>query len=123
YVDVWEGTLRQLNVADLRERADCPACKHGERIWLSGQMGSRTSVLCGRNAVQVSPTERGQLALDELAVRLESSGDVQFNDYLLRLSPHGSAFELTVFRDGRAIIKGTDDLGIARGVYSRYIGS
>ena len=86
-------------------------------------MGSRTSVLCGRNAVQVSPTNRSQLALEELAARLKGAGDVQVNDYLLRLSPHGSQFELTVFRDGRAIIKGTDDLGIARGVYSRYIGS
>jgi molybdopterin-synthase adenylyltransferase len=123
YVDVWDGTLRQLNVADLRDRADCPACKQGERLWLSGQQGSRTSVLCGRNAVQVSPTTRGQLALDELATRLRSAGDVQVNEYLLRLSPHGSPFELTVFRDGRAIIKGTDDLGVARGVYSRYIGS
>jgi molybdopterin-synthase adenylyltransferase len=123
YVDVWEGTLRQLNVANLRERADCPACKHGERIWLSGQAGSRTSVLCGRNAVQVSPTQHGTLALDELATRLATAGDVQVNEYLLRLSPHGSPFELTVFRDGRAIIKGTDDLAIARGVYSRYIGS
>jgi molybdopterin-synthase adenylyltransferase len=123
YVDVWEGTLRQLNVSDLRDRADCPACKHGERVWLSGQMGSRTSVLCGRNAVQVSPTERGQLALADLASRLEGTGEVQFNDYLLRLAPHGSPFELTVFRDGRAIVKGTDDLSVARGVYSRYIGS
>jgi hypothetical protein len=123
YIDVWEGTLRQLNVADLRERADCPACKHGERIWLSGQMGSRTSVLCGRNAVQVSPTERGGVVLEELAARLKSSGDVKLNEYLLRVSPHESPYELTVFRDGRAIIKGTDDLAIARSVYSRYIGS
>jgi molybdopterin/thiamine biosynthesis adenylyltransferase len=123
YVDVWEGTLRQLNVADLRERADCPACKHGERLWLSGQAGSRSSVLCGRNAVQVSPTQHGPLALDELAARLRTAGDLQVNEYLLRLSPYDSPFELTVFRDGRAIIKGTDDLGVARGVYSRYIGS
>jgi adenylyltransferase/sulfurtransferase len=123
YIDVWDGTLRQLNVADLRERADCPTCKGGERLWLSGQMGSHTSVLCGRNAVQVSPKERGQLALDELATRLAGSGEVQRNEYLLRLSPHGTPFELTVFRDGRAIIKGTDDLAIARGVYSRYIGT
>jgi molybdopterin/thiamine biosynthesis adenylyltransferase len=123
YVDVWDGTLRQLNVADLRERADCPACKHGERDWLSGKMGSRTSVLCGRNAVQVSPTERGGVVLEELAARLKSSGDVKLNEYLLRVSPHESPYELTVFRDGRAIIKGTDDLAIARGVYSRYIGS
>jgi adenylyltransferase/sulfurtransferase len=123
YIDVWEGTLRQLNVADLRERADCPACKQDERAWLSGKLGSRTSVLCGRNAVQVSPTERAQVALDELAARLRGSGEVQANDYLLRFSPRDSPFEVTVFRDGRAIIKGTEDLALARSVYSRFIGS
>jgi molybdopterin-synthase adenylyltransferase len=79
--------------------------------------------LCGRNAVQVSPTHPGQLVLGELAARFEGAGDVQVNDYLLRLAPFDSPFELTVFRDGRAIIKGTDDVAIARGVYSRYIGS
>jgi molybdopterin-synthase adenylyltransferase len=123
YVDVWDGTLRQLNVADLREKSNCPACKHGERVWLSGKLGSRTTVLCGRNAVQVSPTERGDVVLEELAARLKNSGDVKLNQYLLRISPHESPYELTVFRDGRAIIKGTDDLATARGVYSRYIGS
>ncbi len=123
YIDVWEGTLRQLNVADLRERSNCPACKQGERAWLSGMLGSRTSVLCGRNAVQVSPNERGQIALDELSARLRGSGEIQANGYLLRFSPRDSPFELTVFRDGRAIIKGTEDLALARSVYSRFIGS
>jgi molybdopterin-synthase adenylyltransferase len=123
YIDVWEGTLRQLNVSDLRERTDCPACKQGERAWLAGKLGSRTSVLCGRNAVQVSPAERGQIVLHELAARLRGSGAIQQNDYLLRFSPRDSPFELTVFRDGRAIIKGTEDLALARSVYSRFIGS
>jgi adenylyltransferase/sulfurtransferase len=122
YVDVWEGTFRRLNIGDLRDRANCPACKRGERNWLSGQQGSRTSVLCGRNAVQVSPTHRGSLAFEELAERLKDAGDVNFNAYLLRLVPFNTNYELTVFRDGRAIIKGTEDLGVARAVYSRYIG-
>jgi adenylyltransferase/sulfurtransferase len=122
YVDVWEGTFRRLNVGDLRERANCPACKQGERNWLSGQQGSRTSVLCGRNAVQVSPAQRGSLALEELAEKLKDAGSVNFNPYLLRLAPYNTNYELTIFRDGRAIIKGTEDLGVARAVYSRYIG-
>jgi adenylyltransferase/sulfurtransferase len=122
YVDVWEGTFRRLNTGDLRDRADCPACKKGERSWLSGQQGSQTSVLCGRNAVQVSPPHRGSLAFEELADKLKETGDVRFNAYLLRLLPYNTSYELTVFRDGRAIIKGTEDLGVARAVYSRYIG-
>jgi adenylyltransferase/sulfurtransferase len=123
YVDVWEGTFRRLNVADLRDRADCPACKRGERAWLTGERGSRTSVLCGRNAVQVSPPQPGRLEFEEMAAKLKEVGEVRFNPYLLRFSPHHTEYELTVFRDGRAIIKGTEDLGVARTVYSRYIGS
>ncbi len=122
YVDVWEGTFRRLNIGDLREKSDCPACKKGERSWLSGQQGSQTSVLCGRNAVQVSPPRRGLVAFEELAERLKEAGDVHFNAYLLRLAPFNTSYELTLFRDGRAIIKGTEDLGVARAVYSRYIG-
>src|SRR3984957_20067618 len=122
YIDVWEGTLRHLNISELRERGDCPACKHGERSWLSGQQGSQTTVLCGRNAVQVSPPRRGSVAFEELAERLKEAGDVHFNAYLLRLAPFNTSYVLTLFRDGRAIIKGTEDLGVARAVYSRYIG-
>lgn len=122
YVDVWDGTVRHLNISELRDRGDCPACKQGERSWLSGQQGSQTTVLCGRNAVQVSPPKRGTVAFEELASRLKDSGDVHFNAYLLRLSPSNTEYELTLFRDGRAIIKGTSDLAVARAVYSRYIG-
>jgi len=121
-IDVWDGSFRKLNVSDLREKADCPACRHGERTWLSGQQGSQSTVLCGRNAVQVSPAQKANLALDELADKLRSSGTVDANAYLVRLVLSDPDFELTVFRDGRAIIKGTDDVATARGIYSRYIG-
>ena len=122
-VDVWDGTFRKMSVKDLREKSDCPACKQGERVWLSGEQGSQSTVLCGRNAVQVSPQQKGELRLDELADKLRDSGTVTQNPYLLRLNLTDPDYEVTVFRDGRAIIKGTDDVGIARAVYSRYIGS
>jgi adenylyltransferase/sulfurtransferase len=111
-----------LNIGELRERGDCPACKHGERSWLSGEVGSQSTVLCGRNAVQVSPPKRGAVIFEELAARLKESGEVQVNAYLLRFTPLSTPYELTLFRDGRAIIKGTSDLAVARAVYSRYIG-
>jgi molybdopterin-synthase adenylyltransferase len=123
YVDVWDGTFRGLNVGDLRERADCPACKKGERAWLSGQRGSRTSILCGRNAVQVSPPQRSSLEFAELARKLKDVGEMRYNAYLLRFTPRDTDYEVTVFRDGRAIIKGTEDMTVARAVYSRYVGS
>ena len=62
------------------------------------------------------------MAFDELALKLKEAGDVQYNAYLLRLAPYNTNYEVTLFRDGRAIIKGTEDLSVARAVYSRYIG-
>ena len=122
-VDVWDGSLRKMSVRDLRERTDCPACKGGERVWLSGSRGSQTTILCGRNSVQVSPGRRVSLSFDELRDRLEGVGEVTHNQYLLRLRLSNPDFEVTVFRDGRAIVTGTEDVGIARSLYSRYIGS
>jgi adenylyltransferase/sulfurtransferase len=122
-VDVWDGTFRRLNVGDLRERSECAACKRGERAWLSGRRGSQTTVLCGRNAVQVTPPEPVSIAFDDLAGRLRGGARVSHNQYLLRFTLHDPDYDVTVFRDGRAIIKGTNDIGLARGVYSRYIGT
>jgi molybdopterin/thiamine biosynthesis adenylyltransferase len=121
-IDVWDFSLRQMSVADLRERADCPACRHGERLWLSGEQGSQSTVLCGRNAVQIRPQEKANVALDEMANKLGSAGEVTANAFLLRLKLSNPDYEITLFKDGRAIIKGTDDPGIARAVYSRFIG-
>jgi len=121
-LDVWDGSFRQMSIKDLRDRADCPACKRGERVWLSGTEGSQTIVLCGRNAVQVSPQQKVNFKFEELVQKLKEAGEVEHNAYLLRLILRNPDYEVTVFRDGRAIIKGTEEIGIARGIYSRYIG-
>ncbi len=122
-VDVWEGTLRPMNVARLRERSDCPACVHGKREWLSGTKGSQTTVLCGRNAVQISPPQKHALSLPELAAKLSGVGEVSYNAFLVRLTLPGGETQLTIFPDGRAIIKGTDDVTTARSLYARYVGA
>ena len=75
--------------------------------------------MCGRNAVQLHDTEH-QLDLQELALRLEPLGAVRVNEFALRFSL--PKFDLTFFPDGRAIIKGTTDIGIARSLYARYVG-
>ena len=122
-VDVWDGTLRKMNVANLRERSNCPACVRGERDWLSGRKGSQTTILCGRNAVQISPAEKQAISLTELSAKLRSAGEVSQNAFLLRLTLPGNEFQLTIFPDGRAIIKGTDDVTLARSLYARYVGA
>ncbi|MFG0334644.1 MAG: thiazole biosynthesis adenylyltransferase ThiF, partial [Maioricimonas sp. JB049] len=108
---------------NLAATSDCAACRDGERLWLDGTRGSHTTILCGRNAVQVAPRDRSQVILDELARRLSGSGKVTTNPFLVKLTLQDPDYELTVFKDGRAIIKGTEDIATARGVYARYIGT
>lgn len=121
-IDVWDGTMRQMSVEKLRDNGNCEACKLGKRVWLSGEHGSQTTLLCGRNAVQIRPLERANISLPEMADKLRSVGQLSVNAFLLRLKLTDPDYELTLFRDGRAIIKGTSDLGVAKALYSRYIG-
>jgi len=76
--------------------------------------------LCGRNAVQIHERSR-PLDLTELAARLSAVAAVRANEFALRVAL--DPYELTVFPDGRAIIKGTTDVGVARSIYARYIGA
>ena len=76
--------------------------------------------LCGRNAVQIHERSR-PIDLSALADRLGAVAAVRSNEFALRVTLH--PYELTVFPDGRAIIKGTTDVGIARSLYARYIGA
>ena len=122
-VDVWENNHRKMDVSKLRETSNCPACHGGERLWLRGAQTSGSSILCGRNAVQVTPAEKTPLSLEELAGRLEPTGSVTLNPFLVRVALADSDLQMTVFPDGRAIIKGTEDPAVARSVYSRYVGS
>jgi len=118
-VELWESCIRQVNVASLRDQVDCPTCKRREFPWLAGKEGSRSAVLCGRNAVQLSQPGKS-VSLDQLAAQLAPVGQVTRNAYLLRLKV--DAYEITVFPDGRAIIGGTNDIAVARTVYAKYIG-
>ena len=122
-IDVWDLTFRQMDISQLRDTTTCPACDNGERLWLDGSQSAGSTVLCGRNAVQVAPPEKTQLSLEELAVRLESAGSVTSNPFLVRVAVADSELEVTVFPDGRAIVKGTEDPSVARAIYSRYIGA
>jgi molybdopterin-synthase adenylyltransferase len=119
-VDLWENTLRQIDVSHLREQVDCPTCKHGEHSWLSGRSLSRSAALCGRNSVQLSHLD-ASISLDELAERLVGVGQLTRNEFLLRLKVEG--YELTIFPDARVVISGTDDITTARAVYAKYVGN
>ena len=80
----------------------------------------RTITLCGRNAVQLIPGVKGDIDFEALSKSISAFGSVQFNDFLLRCS--SPPYELTLFKDGRAIVKGTEEAGTARSVYSKMVG-
>ena len=126
-IDVWTGSFRQVDVSRLRENSQCPACHQGERLWLQGTQKSSSAILCGRNAVQVTPAEKLVLSLEDVANRLQTAGEVMANPFLVRVTVSESfgehPVEMTVFPDGRAIIRGTEDPALARTLYSRYIGT
>lgn len=117
-IDLWENRIRQLGLDRLRE-SGCPTCREADYPWLSGKSGSQTAILCGRNAVQISPPA-GAISLESLAEKLVGVGRVTRNPYLLRLAV--GDYLLTIFPDGRAIIGGTDDVSVARTVYAKYVG-
>jgi adenylyltransferase/sulfurtransferase len=115
-VDIWTGEIRQLTQPG--PVADCPACRLRVFPYLNGERRAPVS-LCGQNAVQIHERAR-PLELRDLAVRLAPLGSVRSNEFALRFET--PPYLMTIFPDGRAIIKGTTDVGIARSLYARYIG-
>ena len=124
-MNIWENTTRRVKVAPLKGRkGKCPCCALRKFEWLDGEHGTQTTSLCGRNAVQVSQRRSSKLDFGELTKQLQATGPVTANKFLLKFSvtEGEDLYEFTVFPDGRAIIKGTDDTERARTLYAKYIG-
>ncbi len=119
WMDVWENTSERI---ELPRQPDCPSCGLHQYEFLDSLSGTSSTSLCGRDAVQVRGGKKGdRINLPDLAERLRPVGQVSFNEFLLRFIVDG--YELTIFPDARAIIKGTDDEQVAKSVYARYIGT
>lgn len=116
-LDVWQGTIRQV-AATPRDPA-CPCCGLRRFEYLDGSRRAPVS-LCGRNAVQIHERSK-PVDLPDLAKRLGALAPVRSNEFALRMEI--DPYQLTVFPDGRAIIKGTTDVGVARSIYARYVGA
>lgn len=115
-IDLWENTFDSFAVA---RRDDCPCCVREQYEYLDDP-DDRAVFLCGRNAIQVRPPKRTTLDLAQLAERLSPLGRVTRNEHLVRFALDD--LEMTIFPDARAIIQGTEDPGIARSVYAKYVG-
>jgi molybdopterin-synthase adenylyltransferase len=118
-VDVWQNDWRKIKMA--APNPDCICCGKRNFEFLDAEAQEFSAVLCGRDAVQIAPQRPGEIDLAALATKLAPLGEVKQNEYLVRFMAGEN--EITVFRDTRAIVKGTDDISHARSLYSRYIGS
>jgi adenylyltransferase/sulfurtransferase len=118
--DLWRNEFREL-ARPARDGA-CRCCARRDFVHLRGE-GRAAVTLCGRNAVQIHEHRR-PLDLAALAVRLRPHGVVRDNAFALRFVPTAPAgMEMMIFPDGRSLIKGTTEPGVARSLYARYVGS
>ncbi|MEM7029432.1 MAG: ThiF family adenylyltransferase [Chloroflexota bacterium] len=123
HLDLWDLSLEQF--ATGAPRPTCPTCGLQEFPFLEGEAGSQSVSLCGRDAVQIRVAKRsvGELALNQIADQLREVTTITAeNNFLVRFKVSPS-YEITLFADARAIIKGTDDPTVARNLYAKYIGS
>ena len=125
-IDVWENEYLGLAVEQAYAEGDCACCKGRQFEYLDGRAGSSAVALCGRDAVQLRGREGdGPLDFDALAGRFAASIDVRQNEFMLvaNIRDADRQYELTVFRDGRTIVKGTHEPAVARTLFAKYVGS
>jgi molybdopterin-synthase adenylyltransferase len=115
--DVWSNEHAEVSASV--PRAGCRVCSERNFIHLAGE-GRAHITLCGRNSVQIHERHR-PVDFNEISARLEPLGRVRHNSFVLKFLR--DPYEITLFPDGRAIIKGTTDTAVARSLYARYIGS
>lgn len=116
-LDVWTNERSEISAA--QPRPGCRACGKREFLHLAGD-GRPHITLCGRNSVQIHERRR-PIDFAEMQRRLAVFGPVRHNEFVLKFCPE--PYEMTLFPDGRAIIKGTTNTAVARSLYSRYVGS
>jgi molybdopterin-synthase adenylyltransferase len=115
--DVWTNESAEIT-AD-RPRTGCPTCDKMKFPHLAGERRPQIT-LCGRDSVQIHERNR-PVDFTEMSVRLLPHGPVKHNDFVLKF--WREPYEITLFPDGRAIIKGTTDTAVARSLYARYVGN
>jgi adenylyltransferase/sulfurtransferase len=115
--DVWSN--QQAEIAADKPREGCQACGRREFPHLAGERRPQIT-LCGRNSVQIHERQR-PVDFAEMSARLGAHGTVKHNAFVLKF--WRDPYEMTLFPDGRAIIKGTSDTAVARSLYARFVGS
>ncbi len=122
-VDLWHNRIRELRLQEDIGK-NCPACTGRNFEFLDGSKGIESetaAALCGRDAVQINPTTAGTVPLQTIAKKWQGVGRIQETPFFVRLFPDDD-HSVTLFRDGRVVISGTDDIQTARSLCDRYVG-
>ena len=120
-IETWNAEVRRFNAEPATMRPSCKACGDAGKLdFLEGKFSKQASVLCGRNAVQISPNDSSKIDLAKLT-KQHLKENVVSNAYFFRLSiePH----QINVFADGRIIVRGTEEPSIARSLIAKWIGA
>jgi len=123
-LDFWHNRSREIAIPEALSES-CPACGRGELTFLNatdGEAGGGTKILCGRDSVQIAAPAGRSADLTTLAKSWHDLGTVQTTKFFVRLTLP-EAITITVFRDGRTLIDGTNDVSRAKSIHARYVGS
>lgn len=115
--DLWTGDVRTMVLPRVE---DCPCCMQRHFPFLDGEHASDAKTMCGKNSVQIQSPPGTEVDFDRLASRLEGHGRVVQTPFLLRFQV--DSWTISLFRDGRAVVQGTENPDEARKIYQRWIG-
>jgi adenylyltransferase/sulfurtransferase len=115
--DVW--TSQHTEIAAGKPRSACRVCGKHQFVHLAGEFRPHIT-MCGRNSVQIHERAR-TIDFPQMQRLLAPHGIVRHNEFVLKF--FHDPYELTLFPDGRAIIKGTTDTALARTLYAKYVGT
>lgn len=117
-VDGWRPEIQRIRV---ERRQDCPACVQGERDFVGAKRMQVLASLCGSDTFSLDPLRRTPVDLDALGERLGKLGSVKRSGNVLVADVEG--YHLTVFADGRTLLRGVSGEAQARAAYAKYVGA
>ncbi|MEC1524027.1 ThiF family adenylyltransferase [Neobacillus niacini] len=122
-IDIWETSFFSMDTTE-GKNPQCPACVKRQFEFLDrlSAVQETYSSLCGRDTVQIYFREKRERNLHKLSERLKQNGKVSGNEFLLRFSPNDET-TIVVFKDGRVLVHGTDDIVKAKSLFTKYIGN
>lgn len=119
--DLWNNKFDKLDMINSRSD-NCPACTHQKYEHLKPKNKKEQFLsLCGNDTVQITLPNNMKFDLARLAEKLRRAGKVEETEFLLKFMIDD--YNLTIFPDGKIMVHGTNDVMVAKSLYTRYIGS